>query len=236
MRIVVNHLTRMQAGYFCVAGTDLGSGRCVRPVMTGRLTTQLLARNGGPFDVGNVVDLGSVRNIGVAPEVEDYRFFPARATVIGVMPDADFWARLGSSARPTFRAVFGPVLQPIGQRSFAVNQGQGTASLGFVKPTIPPDLQIRSRPNKPPQVRLRVRDGDIDADVPLTDIRFYGADHVTPDQQVFTAVARRIRGGVPVILAVGLTRPFAGQPNQPPVHWLQVNNVHLEDQPVWPLG
>src|SRR5215210_1099974 len=59
MRILVDHLTRMQPGYFCAAGIDLESGRHVRPVLRrGRLTTDLLGTNGGPFDIGSVLDLG----------------------------------------------------------------------------------------------------------------------------------------------------------------------------------
>ena len=57
MRIVVNHLTRMQPGYICVAGIDVQDNEHIRPVL-GReqLTVGLLARNGGAFDMGRLVD------------------------------------------------------------------------------------------------------------------------------------------------------------------------------------
>ena len=52
MRIVVNHLTRMQPGYICVAGIDVQDNEHIRPVLgRARLTVDLLARNGGAFDV-----------------------------------------------------------------------------------------------------------------------------------------------------------------------------------------
>lgn len=52
MKIAVNHLTRMQPGYICVAGIDLETGSHVRPVLpSGRLSAALLRRNGGPFDI-----------------------------------------------------------------------------------------------------------------------------------------------------------------------------------------
>ena len=62
MRIVVNHLTRMQPGYICVAGIDVQDNEHIRPVLgRERLTVGLLARNGGAFDMGRLVDLGSGR-------------------------------------------------------------------------------------------------------------------------------------------------------------------------------
>jgi hypothetical protein len=54
MRIIVNHLTRMQPGYICVAGVDVSSGQHVRPELRGRLTTDLLTLNGGPFDIASL--------------------------------------------------------------------------------------------------------------------------------------------------------------------------------------
>ena len=49
-------------------------------------------------------------------------------------------------------------------------------------------------------------------------------------------MARRLRSGVGVVLAVGLTRASGGSPDYPPLHWLQVNGLHLEDEPDWQLG
>jgi hypothetical protein len=36
-----------------------------------------------------------------------------------------------------------------------------------------------------------------------------------------------------VILSVGLTRPWRKQEDTAERHWLQVNNVHLQDNPLW---
>src|SRR5260370_42124155 len=49
--LVINHLTRMQQGYICVAGVDLETGRHVRPVLRRRMGTVNLVRNGGLFDM-----------------------------------------------------------------------------------------------------------------------------------------------------------------------------------------
>ncbi len=79
MQILVNHLTRMQPGYICVAGIDLETGTHVRPVLWyGRLSTSLLLKNGGPFELGCVVDLGPTVCVGRAPEHEDHRFNPTK--------------------------------------------------------------------------------------------------------------------------------------------------------------
>jgi len=42
MRLLINHLTRMQAGCICAAGIDLQSGLNVRPVGNRMLSSQLL--------------------------------------------------------------------------------------------------------------------------------------------------------------------------------------------------
>ena len=44
---------------------------------------------------------------------------------------------------------------------------------------------------------------------------------------------RRIHGGVRVILSVGLARAFQVSGDTARRHWLQVNNLYLEDDPAW---
>ena len=44
MQVVINHLTRMNTGYMCVAGLDLKNGKHVRPVLGGRLGVELLRK------------------------------------------------------------------------------------------------------------------------------------------------------------------------------------------------
>ena len=48
--------------------------------------------------------------------------------------------------------------------------------------------------------------------------------------------ARRIADSRDVILGVGLTRKFRASDDAPYRHWLQVNNIHLKEHPVWTLG
>jgi len=62
MRIVVNHLTRMDAPRICIAGIDPDAGRHIRPTTDHQhpLTRDLLASEGGPFALGALIELGSI--------------------------------------------------------------------------------------------------------------------------------------------------------------------------------
>jgi hypothetical protein len=70
----------------------------------------------------------------------------------------------------------------------------------------------------------------------VTDLRFYQPDQTSLRVPQITDMARRIERGVPLVLGVGLTRLFRKDENSEPKHYLQVNNVHLEDNPVWTNG
>jgi len=85
-------------------------------------------------------------------------------------------------------------------------------------------------------IRMHIDDGQFRVWLPVTDLRLHKADHATPDLQVVESVRRRLRGPGAVILSVGLTRGYASSTEPQPVHWLQVNNVHLESDPTWALG
>jgi hypothetical protein len=236
MRIAVHHLTRMQPGYICVAGLDEASGNHVRPCLAGaRLRTSLLRERGGPFDVAALVDLGAVRHVGQAPEIEDYLFEPRHARRVADLSAAEFWHRLVAASAASLGDVFGEELKMRGAGRCGVDEGKGTVSLGCIKPSRRPSLRVQSRPGGGDQIRMHLNDGRFDVDVPVTDIRLYGADHVTPAVERVEKLDARLQGGITVVLAVGLSRPYASSPSLPPVHWLQINGVHLEDNPVWQL-
>jgi hypothetical protein len=236
MQIVVNHLTRMQPGFVCVAGLDLERGEHVRPVVSsGRLSARLLASHGGPFDVAAIVDLGAARAVGRPPETEDHLFEPRQTARLGTMDADEFWDRLQNVAVTRLWDLFGRELRARGPEACAVDVGKGLASLGCLVPTGTPELYVRPRPPRPSQIRLRASDGRFNLDLSVTDVRLYGADHVTPDEALVERVARRLKSGVGVVLAVGLTRATGGSPDYPPLHWLQVNGIHLEDDPAWQL-
>jgi hypothetical protein len=245
VKIVVSHLTRMQYGYICVAGQELAGGRAVRPVLRGgQLGVHLLAANRGPFDIAAVVDLGRTSARKEPPQVEDEVFDPWHARQLAVMPAADFWGLISKSAHASIGAIFGPMLTTLDRRSAVCAPGTGLASLGYFAPPSPPSLYVRERPGKDSLVRMQLTDGVFDLDVSVTDIRLYGADHVTPDLQAIERASSAIRQGDEVILAVGLGRAFTPDPaKMAAAHWLQVNNIHLRPEraseaaaPGTPLG
>jgi len=162
MRIVVNHLTRMRGDHICVAGLDLDTRGPVRPVSAAALTQKMLKRHGGVFDIAEVVDLGEVRRVGEAPEVEDHRFDLANLRAVGPMPMGEFWALLSEVARPTLAEIFGEDLERRGH-TYATEAGRGIASLGCV--AIPSQLVPRL---SYPYGKLRLSLPDEQADVAVT--------------------------------------------------------------------
>ena len=234
--IFIIHLTRMREGHFCAAGLDAITGKHVRPVLRrGNLSTKLLARKGGPFDMAIKLQLDGVRPVPSAPEVEDYLFDPSRARVFGVVDADAFWRLLRRVAKTTLSELFGPDLVKRGAASCAVDRGKGNASLGCLLPADRPILLVRHESGKD-KIRIKVTDGEFYLDLGVTDIRLYQDDHVTPDRRIVERVAHRLTSQNDVILSVGLTRPFAKIDEQEPLHWLQVNNIHLKENPVWQLG
>lgn len=229
MKIVVNHLTRMQPGYVCVAGIDLQTNAHVRPVLANRrLTTDLLKRNGGPFDIGVVVDLESTQHRGGPPEVEDYVFDSSNASAVRELSSDRFWKLLKGLAQTKLSKIFGSDLKSHG-RGCAVDVGTGTASLGCLVPSRPPQLEINSYD----KVRINFTDGAFTVDLSVTDLRFVHQDQQRPRSRVVQDVQARINNGIGVILSVGLARAWRKPGDTAPRHWLQVNNVHLEDDPTW---
>ena len=236
MQIVVTHLTRMKHGNVCVAGVNVKDGEHVRPVLRlGQLRAGDLATSGGPFDLATVVDLGSVQPVPVLPHVEDHEHKARAAHATGLVEARIFWEMLEFLARPSLHTLFGDELRRVG-KSAAVPEGRGVASLGCLRPAEPPRLYVTTRPDGRRSVRIRVRDDQFDLYVSVTDLRLYQADGETPDDERVNALNRRMEEGEGVLLSVGLTRAFASAADRDPVHWLQVNNVHLERTPCWRLA
>ena len=70
----------------------------------------------------------------------------------------------------------------------------------------------------------------------MTDLRLFGDDHATPEPARLRAAARWIADSRDVLLSVGLTRKFRSSERHEYRHWLQVNNIHLKEDPTWALG
>lgn len=230
MVITVNHLTRMRPPYICAAG--LHNQVAVRAVVMGQLHKKWLRSKGGVFAIGAVVDLGPVKHVGSAPEHEDHRFDPAVATFTGLVDALTFWRSLEQIAQLSLDSIFGDDLVKRG-RSCAVNRGCGSASLGCLKVYGRPKISIRGLGSRG-GLRLAITDPIFGRlDLGITDVRFFEDDFITINEQVVESIQDRIDRGVRLLLSVGLTR--ATVPPDNPVHWLQVNNLHLEDDPTWNL-
>jgi hypothetical protein len=226
-RIVVNHLTRMQSGLICVAGLSSATKRHVRPIARGvGLSPNLLATHGGPFAIGAVVELGATMYKGQPPETEDLLFDTRQARRLETLPQDQFWQLLRQVAQPRLADLFGPDLTARGRRSCGVDVGKGRASLGCLRLEKPPELYVEPRYGRN-QVRLRVRDGQFDLDLSVADIRLYQVDHLTPNPEAVADVVKQLAASPTTILSVGLSRAFAASGNGPPLHWLQVNNLHF---------
>ena len=143
MRIVINHLTRMGAPRICVAGIDQTTEGHVRPTTppSDPITRSLLEDHGGPFGLGAVVDLGSVRHTPSQPEAEDHQFSTVAATRVGRLDPGDYLELLERVCADDLESIFGSDLERRG-RSFAIEAGHGTVSLGVLRVQKRSDLEI----------------------------------------------------------------------------------------------
>lgn len=232
MQIVVNHLTRMQEGRMCVAGIDLDTGLHVRPVLDRQMTIDMLSVHGGPFDIARVVDLGKTRFVGKVPEVEDQWFDASAARHMSDMPSNEFWGLLQRVGHEKLGTIFGPDLERVGS-TCAVMETAGLRSLGCYWSSGGRLFIDDSRERR--RIRFAWHVGDLSFNVPVTDIRLYAGDHVTPCATTVRRLAEQIATQPRVLVSVGLSRPYRKTADEPPRHWLQINNFHLPDNPCWTL-
>jgi hypothetical protein len=224
MQIVINHLTRMQKGFMCAAGVDLATGRHVRPVLASQLRTNLLACHGGPFELGYRVELGETKFVGKVPEIEDRQFEAAAARLLDRVPPDEFWQLLTGLAVDALADVFGPDLQPVGAASCGVREFYGLRSLGCYW-ALQPQIQLQMTGDHA-RIRFGFAEGTRRYSVPVTDIRLYGEDHVTPDVSAVERWQSDLSGCERILVSVGLSRAYKSSDEHPAIHWLQVNNLH----------
>lgn len=227
MHVIISHVTRLQPGYICVAGIEPETAKHIRPVLhRGLLTRSLLRKEGGVFEIGALVDLGPTKDVGQAPEVEDREFCLENLRYRRKLKPQEFWQYLAKSPQDKFKAIFGTELQPR-ESTCTADAGTGKASLGNLKPARVWHVGV----NNFETVRIYVSDGEVHPDLQVTDIRLYENDQKTAREEIVDCVERRLRK-TGVVLAVGLTRPWKKEGDTAPRHWLQVNNIHFEDDPI----
>ena len=235
MRIVVNHLTRMVPGFICVAGISVETNQHIRPICNRvMLPLRWASSNGGVFGIGNVVDLGPVKDRHEPPEIEDREFHEQRLRCLDRLPPEAFWALIDEHHDTRLRRIFGPELTLTGQ-SCTTAQGTGRASLGVVIPDRIERLYVNARGG----ARLAFDIGRAHLDLSVSDLRFYSMDDATAtwtiDLNRLASVAHALESGVTAILSVGLTRAFKRNDTDSWQHWLQVNNIHLATDPLGDL-
>jgi hypothetical protein len=242
--LLICHLTRMRPPMVCTAGLALGNLRHVRPKpQSGHLGVGHLHAHGGVLRLGRVIRFLTCHPCPQRPEVEDTQATFRTAQVLGELEPHEFMDRLDRVAwegDAGLQQVFGDDLLRMGL-THAVPVGAGAASLGIVRcPARRVGLAIRPPTpfNDRPQVRVHIEPGAIDSagngrkDLPVTDIRFYRDGYTTACEQTALDAGLRIAGSKRVLLALGLTRPFA-KGDGPPMHWLQVNGVFPDMDPLW---
>jgi hypothetical protein len=233
MRIVVNHLTRMQQGYMCVAGIDLETHLHVRPVLDRQMPIDLLSVHGGPFDIARVVELGPAKFAGKVPEVEDQCFDVTSARHVADMPAEEFWNLLQKFAHEKLGTIFGSDLERVGS-TCAIAETGGLRSLGCYWATA--GRLFLDDSYERPRIRFAWQAGDHSFNVPVTDVRLYSDDHITPCAGTIRRVADAISNHARVLVSVGLSRPYRKSADDPSRHWLQINNFHLPENPCWKLA
>jgi hypothetical protein len=233
VRIVVNHVTRMSNSRICVAGIDADTFNHIRPTTppTDPITRELLREHGGPFGIGALVDLGPVQPRPIVPEIEDHRFVTTSARRLGDLTDDDYLTVLDRVSAASLEHAFGPDLERVKERRYAIDAGRGTRSLAVVR------LRGRSRLHVTPwgRLRLQLRYPDGAAYLSMTDVRFYESDQTTIRHDVVTAVNRRLGWGVDTFVMLGLARAFVADGDDRCRHWLQANGLCLADRPVGDL-
>jgi hypothetical protein len=230
MRIVLNHLTRMDAPRICIAGVDPATGRHIRPT-TGPLhplTRGLLASEGGSFALGTLIELGAITPEPDPPETEDHLFQPSRTTVLGELSPNRYLELMSAHARHDLRSIFGDELMRHGW-NYATDKHHGSVSLGILRVKRRPDLEVDDRYGK---LRLRLNEEPKPVFLSVTDVRFVEADHKTIKTDIVADLRVRMQRGVEVLLMLGLARAFAKPGDDRERHWLQVNGICMADQPL----
>lgn len=236
MEIIINHLTRMKAGFMCVAGIDSQTREHIRfETSARRMEISMLARNEGPFDIGNRIFFKELSPCGVKPHVEDHIYRPEFAHLVETVSGEQFWELLCSVSQTRLRDIFGEELDQIGSRSCGTQEGKGEASLGCLSPKLARNLRIERLWGRQ-RIRVDVCDEDFIMDLGVTDIRLYQDDHVTPNPKIIEDLANKIQHSDGIMLSVGLGRAYAPKEGSDRFHYLQVNNIHLKENPVRQLG
>jgi len=251
MHIVISHLTRMGAGYICVAGHEIVDWVPERPLqITGSLKRpvlpyqQITADMLKVFQLGSVVDLGKVTPYPQPPHVEDVVFSPSQCKLEAFLSESDFWHVLESTAVSSLTDIFGDVFKRHNQTLYM----EPTEPL-----SIPPDQVCASGAKlslgqwildassvdiaQTSSTRVRLAVSGIDLLLPVTDVRLYRQPSWEVDPEALYYLLQTLQEArqkeQKIVLSMGLTRPYAPPGFSRRVYWLQVNNIHVRSDLLW---
>ena len=98
--MLVTDVTRMEAGFICVAGIEEGTRERIRPMLpdSRRIPLDWVASRGGVVDLRRVLELGAAPRIGRVPEIEDVLTNDDRISVVGALSHERFLDVVRASA------------------------------------------------------------------------------------------------------------------------------------------
>lgn len=220
----------MSGSRICIAGIDPIDNRHIRPVTPASdpLTRRLLTDQGGPLEIGAIISLGDPTPVPSPPEMEDHRVKARDLERVRTLDSDEYLGILDAASEPDLETAFGPELERRGWK-YAVDADHGNTSLAVIRAGRRVDLDIDDRFGK---LQLRFNDPDPPTYLGVTDLRFFEADNQAISREVVEDVRSRLRRGIGVYVMLGLARAFRAERDDRYRHWLQVNGLCLEDQPV----
>lgn len=226
MQIMINHLSRLRGNKISVAGLDLANpDRHIRPMLND-LDDILEGRGKGlVFTLGAVVNLTGTSTAKAAHHGDEHVVTYVRANKIAQLHPLEVWRTLADIARPTLSSIFGDAVKLESQR-YIIEKYRARNGLGCLRVMHTATLYKGYR-----QARLRwLCDGRI-VDCPVTDARLYDRNGSVREGLV-ALLDRRIKEGEALIVTVGLSRGFRRPGGRREFHWIQINNLYLESDPL----
>jgi hypothetical protein len=145
VQIVLNHVTRLKGARICIAGVELAELKHVRPTTPSSdlITRELLSDEGGPVQVGVLLDIGEVIPVPSAPETEDHVFATSDVELVEMLDGNTYLELLTSISDPDIQSAFGPSLHRV-SKGYAIDAGKGKRSLAVVRVNEAPTLAVDS--------------------------------------------------------------------------------------------
>lgn len=215
----------MTSPRICIAGIEVDSKEHLRPVTAANdlITRSLLVEEGGSLKLGAGLELGPTRPIPNRPETEDHYSETRNFEVLGVLGGKEYLDLLDQVEEADLASAFGPGLVRDGN-TYAMELGGGDHSLACIRAGDQDRLSIEFG-----TLYLRASEG---ARIKVTDARLFEPDQKTVRTEVVRDVNARLADGVEARLMFGLSRPWRKPDDNEERHWLQLNGICLEDDPL----